>query len=56
MATIDFFTDEEHVAVTAAVRRAIDQDRYPRSPAARAIAGGAGKAGPGSRAETTRRV
>jgi hypothetical protein len=31
MSTVDF-TDEEHAAVTAAVRRAIAEDRYPLSP------------------------
>jgi hypothetical protein len=31
MPTIDF-SDEELAAVTAAVRRTIDEDRYPHSP------------------------
>jgi hypothetical protein len=31
MPTIDL-SDDEHAAVTAAVRRTIDDDRYPRSP------------------------
>jgi hypothetical protein len=31
MPTIDL-TDEEHAAVTAAIRRAIEGDRYPRAP------------------------
>jgi len=26
------FSDDEHAAVTAAVRRTIDDDKYPRSP------------------------
>jgi hypothetical protein len=31
MPTIDL-TDDEHAAVTAAVRRAIEEDRFPRAP------------------------
>ena len=31
MPTIDF-SEDEHAAVTAAVRRTIDEDRYPHSP------------------------
>lgn len=31
MATVDF-TDAEHAAVTRAVRRTIDEDRYPLAP------------------------
>jgi hypothetical protein len=31
MPTIDL-TDEEHAAVTAAIRRAIETDRFPRAP------------------------
>jgi hypothetical protein len=31
MPTIDL-SDEEHAAVTAAVRRAIEEDRFPRAP------------------------
>jgi hypothetical protein len=31
MSTIDL-TDEEHAAVTAAIRRAIETDRFPRTP------------------------
>jgi hypothetical protein len=31
MPTIDF-TDAEHAAVTAAIRRIIEEDRFPRAP------------------------
>jgi len=31
MPTIDF-TDDEHAAVSRAVRRAIDEDRFPHAP------------------------
>jgi hypothetical protein len=31
MPTIDF-SDDEHAAVTRAVRRAIDEDRFPHAP------------------------
>ena len=31
MPTIDL-TDDEHAAVTAAVRRAVEDDRFPRAP------------------------
>jgi hypothetical protein len=31
MPTIDL-TDAEHAAVTAAIKRAIEEDRYPRAP------------------------
>lgn len=31
MPNIDF-TDEEHAALTAAARKAVDEDRYPLSP------------------------
>jgi hypothetical protein len=31
MPTIDL-TDDEHAAVTAAIRRAIETDRFPRAP------------------------
>ena len=31
MPTIDF-TDDEYAAVTAAIRRAIEDDRFPRAP------------------------
>jgi hypothetical protein len=33
MPTIDL-TDDEHAAVTALIKRAIDQDRFPRAPRA----------------------
>jgi hypothetical protein len=31
MPTIDL-TDEEHAAVTAAIRRAVEDDKFPRAP------------------------
>jgi hypothetical protein len=31
MPTIDL-TDDEHAAITAPIRRAIEQDRFPRAP------------------------
>ena len=31
MPTIDL-TDDEHAAVTAAIRRAIEEDRFPHAP------------------------
>jgi hypothetical protein len=31
MPTIDL-TDDEHAAVTAAIRRAVETDRFPRAP------------------------
>jgi hypothetical protein len=31
MPTIDL-TEDEHAAVTAAIRRAIEEDRFPRAP------------------------
>jgi hypothetical protein len=40
MPTIDL-TDEEYAAVTAAIRRAIETDRFPRAP--RPAVRGAGK-------------
>jgi hypothetical protein len=39
------FSDEEHAAVTAAVRRAIDQDKYPRSPRLAPLRGALAKLG-----------
>jgi len=41
MPTIDF-SDDEHAAVTRAVRRTLDEDRYPLDPGSAQI--GAGEA------------
>jgi hypothetical protein len=44
MPTIDF-TDAEHAAVTATVRRAIEDDRYPHAPRPDPLRAGVGEAG-----------
>ena len=45
MPTIDF-SDAEHAAVTGAVRRTIDEDRYPLAPRLASLLGAAPASGP----------
>jgi hypothetical protein len=47
MPTIDF-TDDEFAAVTAAVRRTIDEDRFPHSPRLGPLRAALAKLDPGS--------
>jgi hypothetical protein len=47
MPTIDL-SDDEHAAVTAAVRRTIDQDRYPHSPRLKPLRAALAKLDPAS--------
>jgi hypothetical protein len=47
MPTTDF-TDEEYAAVAAAVRRTIDEDRYPHSPRLKPLRAALAKLDPAS--------
>ena len=48
------FTEDEHAAVTAAVRRTMDEDRYPHSPRLAPLRAALGEARPSVGAQANR--